>query len=88
MNSYNLFWADALKQLNNKLKRFIFNIELEFIYLSILVGSLVDWLAGSSPFAVMGLCTLCDNIYKCVCCYNRYHCNAVKGFLGRMRKYL
>jgi hypothetical protein len=38
---------------------------------------LVGWLT----FSLEGFWTLWDNIYDvCVCCYNRCHCNAVKGF--------
>jgi hypothetical protein len=41
----------------------------------------VAWLVGLL-FAVKGFWALWDNIYECVCYYNRGHGNAVKGFWG------
>jgi hypothetical protein len=37
-------------------------------------------MVGWWSFAVKGFWALWDNIYECVCCYNRCHGNAVKGF--------
>jgi hypothetical protein len=40
----------------------------------VFVSSLVGWL----PFTVEEFWALWNNIYECVCCYNRCHGNAVK----------
>jgi hypothetical protein len=44
---------------------------------------LIAWLVGDN-LLFSGILALWDNSYECVCCYNRCHGNAVKGFLGLM----